>query len=271
MFQITDREYKVLTEYILKHYGIKLGAEKKTLVVGRLKNVLVQKNFSSFSEYYDYIVADKTGVAATTLVDKITTNHTYFMREPAHFHYFRDHVLPSLANTVTDKDLRIWSAGCSTGEEAYTLAMIMQDHFAQDRPLWDKKVLATDISSKVLEIAKKGEYRDENIAAIPSNWKSEYFKKLGNDQSIVSDTIRNETIFRSFNLMNARFPFKKKFHVIFCRNVMIYFDMQTKNALVDKFYDHLESGGYLFIGHSESLNREKTRFKFVMPAVYRKE
>ena len=271
MVNIADREYEILTDYILKNYGIKLGNEKKSLVVGRLQDVLLQKKFSSFTEYYEYVVSDKTGNAVVALVDKITTNHTFFMREPSHFYYFKDNVMPCLVSIIKNKDLRIWSAGCSTGEEAYTLAMIIQDHFGNDKSLWDTKVLATDISSKVLEIAKKGEYRNKDIEALPLYWRANYFKKTDNDRSIVTDKIRNEVIFRSFNLMNSSFPFKKKFHIIFCRNVMIYFDAQTKKELVNRFYDFMEPGGYLFIGHSESLNREETRFKYVMPAVYRKE
>lgn len=271
MVNITDKEYVLLTDYIYKNYGIKLGNQKRTLVVGRLQNVLLQKKISSFSEYYDYIMSDKTGEAVATLMDKITTNHTYFMREPNHFYYFRDNVLPCLAGTVKNKDLRIWSAGCSSGEEAYTLAMIMQDYFGTDKPLWDTRVLATDISSTVLETAKKGEYASKGIEAFPLYWRTNYFKKVDNEKSVVSDKIRNEVIFRSFNLMNSSFPFKKKFHVIFCRNVMIYFDAQTKKELVGRFYDFMEPGGFLFIGHSESLNREETRFKYVIPAVYRKE
>lgn len=271
MLNIADREYELLTNYILKNYGIKLGNEKKSLVVSRLQNILIQRKIGSFLEYYDYVVSDKTGDAVTALVDKITTNHTFFMREPDHFYFFRDNVLPCLASTIKNKDLRIWSAGCSTGEEAYTLAMIMQEYFGTDKPLWDARVLATDISSKVLETAKKGEYRSKDIEAFPLYWRTNYFKKIDDEKSFVTDEIRNEVIFRSFNLMNSIFPFKKKFHVIFCRNVMIYFDTQTKKELVNRFYDFMEFGGFLFIGHSESLNREETRFRYVMPAVYRKE
>lgn len=271
MLEIKDREYELLTDFILRNYGIKLGKQKKSLVVGRLQNILVKNNFHSFSEYYDYVISDRTGKAAATLVDKITTNHTYFLREPDHFYYFRDRVLPYLVRTVKQRDLRIWSAGCSTGEEAYTLAMILQDYFGQDKPLWDTRILATDISGRVLEIAKKGEYDSKALELLPQDWINRYFTKIDDDRIAVIDKIRNEVIFRSFNLMNANFPFRKKFHVIFCRNVMIYFDKQKKKELVDRFYDHMEPGGYLFIGHSESLNRDETRFRYVKPAIYRKE
>ncbi|SPF49296.1 Chemotaxis protein methyltransferase [Candidatus Desulfosporosinus infrequens] len=238
---------------------------------GRLSNVLVEKNFASFSEYFDYIIADKTGDAVVTLIDKITTNHTFFMREIDHFNYFKEKVLPQLMSRSKNKDLRIWSAGCSSGEEPYTLAMLIDEFFGIDKKWWDTKILATDISSKVLDIAVKGIYNNEGIAKIPAYWKLNYFEKLENEKSVLVPKIRNEVIYRKFNLMDKTFPFKKKFQVIFCRNVMIYFDNQTKIDLVKKFYDSTEPGGYLFIGHSESLHQNETEYKNVLPAVYRKE
>jgi chemotaxis protein methyltransferase CheR len=270
MFTITDKEFRQLSDYIKVNYGINLKEEKRSLVTGRLHNVLIQNNFDNFSDYYDFIIADKIGDAVAILINKITTNHTFFMREADHFHYFKDKVLPYLTSSVKNNDLRIWSAGCSTGEEPYTLEMVMDEFFGKDKMWWDTKVLATDISSRVLEEAKKGVYSNEEISTLPSTWKLNYFKKLDNEKSILADKIRNEVIYRKFNLMDQVFPFKKKFHVIFCRNVMIYFDNKTKWDLVNKFYELTEYGGYLFIGHSESLNREETRYKYVMPAVYRK-
>lgn len=271
MVTITNKEFKKLAEYIKINYGIHLKEEKQALVIGRLHNVLTEKNFNSFSEYYDYVISDKTGNAVVTLINKITTNHTFFMREVDHFHYFRDKVLPYLKKATKSKDLRIWSAGCSTGEEPYTLAMIVDEFFCQDKMWWDAKILATDISSKVLDTAVKGIYADEEINALPSTWKLNYFNKYDNENSVLKDKIRNEVIYRKFNLMEEKFPFKRKFHVIFCRNVMIYFDDKTKMKLINKFYDMTEHGGYLFIGHSESLNREESKYKYIMPAVYRKE
>lgn len=271
MLTITEKEFKQLAEYIKANYGIHLKAEKQTLLLGRLSNVLLQAGFTNFTDYYKYIVSDKSGSAAVTLVDKITTNHTYFMREPDHFYYFRDKVLPYLSKTVKDKDIRIWCAACSSGEESYTLAMVFDEFFGKEKHLWDTKILATDISNKVLDIAKKGIYSNQQIDSLPFSWKTNYFHAYDAENSILIDKIRNEVIYRRFNLMDPSFPFKRKFHTIFCRNAMIYFDIQTKTDLVNRFYEILEYGGYLFIGHSESLNRETTHFKYVMPAVYRKE
>lgn len=270
MITITDKEFHQLAAFIKENYGINLKEEKKALVTGRLQNVLAIKGFHDFSEYYDYIVSDKTGEAISTLINKISTNHTFFMREADHFNYFKDYVLPYLVNTVKDRDLRIWSAGCSSGEEPYTLAMIMNEFFGSSKSNWDSKVLATDISSKVLEEASKGVYHNEEISTLPANMRLSYFKPHDHENSVIIDRIRNEVLFRRFNLMEPTFPFKRKFHVIFCRNVMIYFDNRTKKELVGKFYDQLEFGGYLFIGHSESINREDTKLKYVLPAIYRK-
>lgn len=271
MVEITDKEFVQLAKYIKDNYGINLKEEKKMLVIGRLHNVLSENNFDNFSQYYKYLISDRTGNAVNILVNKITTNHTYFMREKSHFDYLRDKALPSLMNVVKDRDLRMWCAGCSSGEEAYTLAMIL-DQFCQEQKLWwDKKILATDISDKVLNVAKRGIYQKEQIIVLPEVWKMNYLKKIDNDNFVFVDKLKNEIIYRKFNLMERVFPFKKKFHVIFCRNVMIYFDMNTKNELINKFYNSLEYGGYLFIGHSESLGGQPTGFKYIMPSVYRKE
>ena len=267
---ISKKEFAQLSQFIKLNYGIHLKEEKMTLVNGRLHNVLLENGFENFTDYYNYVIADKSGKAIIQLIDKITTNHTFFMREADHFYYYRDKILPYLTTTVRDKDLRIWCAASSTGEEAYTLAMIVDEFFGREKALWDTKLLATDISEKVLTIAKKGVYDHEHIASLPKSWQINYFKSIDGNSSMIIDRIKNEVIFRKFNLMEKVFPFKKKFHVIFCRNVMIYFDQDTKTELVEKFYESMEEGGYLIIGHSESLIRETTKFKYIMPSVYRK-
>jgi chemotaxis protein methyltransferase CheR len=270
MLSITTKEFTQLASFIKENYGINLKEEKMALLAGRLYNVIQQGGFDSFGDYYDYIIKDKSGEAVITLVNKITTNHTYFMRESDHFHYFKEHVLPYLITHVKNKDLCIWCAACSSGEESYTLAMLIDEYFGNSKCKWDTKILATDISEKVLEAARLGIYSEDRVTPLPDIWKKVYFKNNRNGTVTITDRIKNEVIYRKFNLMEPSFPFKKKFHVIFCRNVMIYFDVKTKEELIDKFYESMEYGGYLFIGHSESLNRETTRFKYVCPSVYRK-
>ncbi len=271
MLSITQKEFNRLAEYVHVNYGIFLKPEKMALVTGRLHTVLQHAGFDNFTDYIDYLISDKSGEAVIRMLDKLTTNHTFFMREADHFYFFRDTVLPYLSRAVNDKDLRIWCAACSTGEEAYTLAMILDEFLGKEKPLWDAKILATDISQKVLDAAQKGIYSSQRIEPMPVHWKNRYFQKADDENVILSKHIRNEVIYRKFNLMEDTFPFKKKFHTIFCRNVMIYFDNETKMRLIEKFYDQMEYGGYLFIGHSESLNRDTAGFKYIMPAIYRKE
>ncbi len=268
---IKEQEFRQFADYIKSNYGIHFKDEKKVLVAGRLNHVLSSMNLNSLTEYMQYVTADKTGQALATMLDKLTTNYTFFMREPAHFHFLRDKVLPYLKATVKDNDLRIWSAACSTGEEPYTLAMIIDEFFGPEKPRWDTKILATDISGGVLSTARAGIYGKEKVSELPALWRQKYFKEYDAGNYILSDKIKNEVIFSNLNLMDHIFPFKRKMHVIFLRNVMIYFDNETKDRLVQRLYDITEPGGFLFIGHSEGLNRETARYKYVMPAVYRKE
>lgn len=270
MFSMTDNEFHQLAAYIESNYGIHLKADKRAMVEGRLHGLFLKKGISSFSEYFKYVMSDKTGEAVAELINKITTNHTYFMREASHFFCFRDKVLPELVKRVRNKDLRIWSAGCSTGEEPYTLAFIIDEFFGKRKALWDTRILATDISSRVLEHATKGVYSIESVSNLPARWKLSYFENSDSGYEVV-DRIKKEVIFRKFNLMDKVLPFKKKFHIIFCRNVMIYFNRETKTELVKKFYNALDHGGYLFTGHSESITHGESPFKYIMPSVYRKE
>lgn len=269
MITINSQEFKELTEYIQLHYGVNLS-RKRHLIEGRLANVLIDKEFKSFSEYLRHVFNDNSKLELTDLINRLTTNHTFFMREASHFEYFRDTVLPLLKSTVTKRDLRVWSAGCSSGQEPYTLAMIMTDFFGSEKPLWDTKVLATDISVKALAIAEQGVYSAEGVQDVPAIWKLNYFNKMDQQNYQIVNQLKAEVVYRVFNLMDEVFPFKKKFHAIFCRNVMIYFDHKTKMQLINKFYDQMEPGGYLFIGHTESLSRDETPYRYVMPAVYRK-
>ncbi|MDL2273088.1 chemotaxis protein CheR [Oscillospiraceae bacterium OttesenSCG-928-G22] len=269
MEKIKQDEFLRLVDYMKTNYGINLE-KKLSLVEGRLFSVIQQKGFHSLGEYFEHVMNDKTGTEAKTLITKLTTNYTYFMREEQHYKFLTETVLPPLVRGAREKDLRIWSAGCSSGEEPYTTVMVLDDFFGPNKNGWDTKVLATDISPSVLEMAKVGIYPAERLQNLPPAWKTKYFKKLPNDEYQVTDFVKNEIVLRSFNLMEKVFPFKRKFHVIFCRNVMIYFDRETREALLDRYYNALEPGGYLFIGLSETINKSDTKFQFVQPSIYRK-
>lgn len=267
---ITDKEFDLISSYIKNNFGISLKHEKKSLVVGRLQQVLMQLGFNTFTEYYNYVINDPTGQASTKLINQISTNHTYFMRESSHFDFLKQVALPQLASKIINRDFRIWCAGCSTGEEAYTLAMILEDFFPQQIMGWDKKLLATDISTQALEKALKGSYTNEALSTLPASWRNRYLIMKDKHSSVFTQSLKNEIVFRKYNLMSPMMPFRKKFHIVFCRNVMIYFDLATKNRLIQQFYEAIEPGGYLFIGHSESLESHKFGFEYVKPSVYRK-
>lgn len=265
MIHLTDVEFNGLVTYIKDNYGINLS-KKRLLIEARMYSVLAKKNMTNFTEYINFI--KKNPAELNTMLNKLTTNHTYFMREPEHFRFLKETILPWQERTNTLKNLQIWSAGCSTGEEAYTAIMVMKDYFRLDKN-WDYRILATDISTRVLQRAQIGVYPPESIKGIPVEWKNRYFKQNGEQEYALSEEIKKEVIFKELNLMRP-FPFKRHFDLIFCRNVMIYFDQPTKNELVRKFYDVLNPGGYLFIGHSETVQRDTTNFKYIEPSIYQK-
>lgn len=267
MIKLTDKEFLYLVDYVKTNYGIDL-TRKRVLLEGRLNNYLVDRGFADYTSYIKALEADKSGKELTNLLNKVTTNHTFFMRESNHFDYFRDTVLPQLERGVRDRDLRIWCAASSSGEEPYTLAMILNDYFGGKVPHWDKTLLATDLSMKVLDQAQKGIFSAESIKDVPESWKRHYFSKVDEDHVQVVPEIRREVVFRQFNLMDPIVA-KKPYQVVFCRNVMIYFDTPTKAKLIDRLYDAMCPGGYLFIGYTESLPKP-TRFHYLKPSVYQK-
>jgi chemotaxis protein methyltransferase CheR len=270
---ITDYEYNLIRDFIYKRFGIALGDKKKALVTGRLQKILRQSNFKSFQAFYEYVLNDKTGKGIDTLINRISTNHTYFNRENKHFEYFKNTVLPWAAKqelSNLQSKIRVWSAGCSSGEESYTLAILVYHYLKEQKENIKGAVLATDISDKVLQMAVRGIYSKENYARLKSDKIKKSFIKQKSGSYAVDQQIKDLVLHRRLNLMRNEFPFKKKFHSIFCRNVMIYFDNPTREVLIKKFYDNLHPGGYLFVGLSESLGRRNEWFQFVQPSVYRK-
>ena len=260
-----------MRDLIYDHFGINLTEQKRSLLVGRLQKEIRTLGFTSFKDYYNYLISDKTGQALSTLVNFISTNYTFFSREKAHFDYFTSTALPNMIERIkkrNERQLRIWCAGCSSGQEAYMLAMLVFDYFGKEYGSWDAGILATDISVPVLEKARAGIYLDEQIKLLPKKFIYSYFKNLGQGEWAINEKLKKEITFRRFNLMNNKFPFKKPFQIIFCRNVMIYFDQPTRDALIKNFHQSLEPDGYLFIGHSESLGRSQNLFNYIKPATY---
>ena len=270
MIEISEKDFNKLVAFVQHDYGIDLS-KKKQLIQSRLQNTLNSKGFSGFTQYVDYITTTKNHNDIENMLNKLTTNYTYFLREREHFDFFKDIILPYLVSTKKNKSLSIWSAGCSSGEEPYTISMFIKDFLGQQASAWDTRILATDISTDVLSIAMKGEYDVKSLRDVPDSWKKRFFRPVRGDADkvVVSDELKKNVIFRTFNLMGP-IQFKIPFDVIFCRNVMIYFDQDTKDALVNRFYNATVPGGYLLIGHSESVNRSTTKYDYIMPATYRK-
>lgn len=269
MLTLSESDFQRLYAYIKKNYGIDLG-KKKQLIVSRLSNTLIAEGYADFSKYVDEILSGRNPDMVTAMLNKLTTNYTYFLREEEHFKYLWDKALPLLARAhERDKTLAIWSAGCSSGEEPYTISMYLKEFFGAQASQWDTRVLATDISQKILDSAKNPSYQEDNLSRVPASWKQKYFTKGADGSFTIAPAIKQNVIFRTFNLMDP-IRFRRPFDLIFCRNVMIYFDQPTKDALVRRFYDVTVPGGYLFIGHSEGLNKAECPYQYIMPAIYRK-
>lgn len=267
---MTDLEFRRISMYLKDRYGIDM-THKKEIMDGRLSNMIRIRGFDNYDAYMNALMQDPSGEMEKELVNLLSTNHTYFMREFEHFEYMKKVVLPYLRKKEENiQDLRIWCGAASSGEEPYTLAMLLVDFFGLEHDKWDTTVLATDISTEVLQTAVRGVYKKEQIAELPDNWKRRFFRSVGEGEYFaITDELKNEVLFRQFNLMDD-FPFRKKLHVIFLRNVMIYFDRPTKQNLIKKLYDVLEPGGYLFVGRTETIEKGNVPFELVEPSIFRK-
>lgn len=271
---LSNSIFKKISDIVYDRAGIKLTSKKKQLVIGRLQKIMRNKGFESYERYINYLREDINGSGILELIDRISTNYSYFYRESDHFVFLNSRILPEITETqkkLNEHDIRFWCAGCATGEESYTLMMLIMKYLGGDYSRWKGGLLATDISANSLEVARKGIYKLDKIANVPAELKNRYFRKIDHEYCAVDERVKSEIVYRRFNLMNQQFPFKKRFHVIFCRNVMIYFDEIKRRAVIDKFANYLMPGGYLFIGHSESILGKNRNFSYVRPAVYKRK
>jgi chemotaxis protein methyltransferase CheR len=270
--ELSDREFADFCRLIHRHAGIHLPAQKKELVRGRLVKLLRARGLSSFSAYYGQVLEDKSGGELAQLLDAISTNQTAFWREPAHFLFLCQEILPHWRQQRRHgMGWRFWSAGCSSGEEPYTLAMVLLEALPAAE-VKNIKIYASDLSTQVLAQAQQGIYPEARVAPLPAEWRRRFFQKgQGKFQGSVrlKAEVRGLVHFFHLNLMDPG-TFHEELDLIFCRNVMIYFDKQTQAAVVEKLYRALRPGGYLFLGHSESLCNLRHRFSYVKPTVYRK-
>lgn len=265
--RMTDKEFVELTTFVKSKYGIDL-TKKRVLIESRLSHELHQRGITSFQQYLDMVKSDQSGSEMTTMLNKLTTNLSFFMREKEHFDFLTSTVLPYFEKTRRNNEFRIWSAGCSSGQEAYNIAMVIDQYFGARKGRWDTTILATDISMRVLSKAKQGIYTESELSGLPATWRNKYVTPLPDGNFQICERMRKEVVFRPGNLMEP-FHFKRPFDLIFCRNVMIYFDAPTKESIINKFYDWTSPGGYFFIGHSEGVGAN-TRYHYVLPAIYQR-
>ncbi len=270
---LTDVEFNEIRGIVYSRFGISLGEHKRSLVIGRLRKLALQKGFTTFAELVSFVKSDHSGAGLQEMIDRMSTNHTFFFREPQHFHFMESKALPEIVDRLRQSrsnDLRIWCAASSTGEEPFSILMTLMDYLGADYSLWQAGLLATDISSRVIESATRGVYSLEQIQNIPEAKRKKYMHKLDEERWEFKPEIKKEITFRIFNLMNPVFPFRKPFHLVFCRNVMIYFDIPTRNELIKRIFQVTAPGGYLFIGHSESIRTPDCPFEYIQPAVFRR-
>ncbi len=263
--RFTKKEFEKLCRRIYDLCGINLSG-KTELVESRLSKRVLSFNLASYEQYFQFVDNDRSGKEQIWMIDALTTNKTSFYREIEHFNFIRQNILPNFQ----ERKMRIWSAACSTGEEPYSIAVQLFEELPRIKAR-DVKILATDISTQVLRDAYEAVYNEHTLEPVPKAWRNKYFQAENANKKTwrVIPEIRNIVRFARLNFMES-FPMSGPFDVIFCRNAMIYFDKPTQAKLVNRFYDLLKPGGFLFVGHSESLNGVSHSYKYIQPAVYQK-
>lgn len=264
-FSFTDDDFLFLSRLANKHTGIVLNEQKRDMVYGRLVRRLRALDLDSFSAYCHYLDSDKGYNEIDHLINAITTNLTSFFREAHHFTHLSEQLRIMAATSL--RKLRIWSAGCSSGMEPYSIAMTVKDAIPEIAK-WDAKILATDIDSNILHTAEQAIYQQKDTASIPVKF-SRYLQNIDQEHVQISQELRKMISFKQLNLLEP-WPMHGPFDIIFCRNVFIYFDKETKSRLVNKYADLLKPGGWLYIGHSENLNGITDRFELLGRTIYRR-
>ena len=269
--ELSIKTFKKYQQLIHKEVGISLADHKKTLVQSRLRKWLALYSVDSYEELYETIENDETDQMLVMLVNAITTNVTSFFREESQWIYLKSNLFEIVDSKK--KKIRIWSAACSSGQEPYTIMIFLKENLP-DFNMWDIKILATDISEEILQKAIKGEYLFKDVEALPKSMTRKYFTESLNEKGMKTYTIKQElkdhVIFRTFNLVTGNFGiFKNKFDMIFCRNVMIYFDKTTQGLLLENYARLMVSHSTLFIGHSESIQSKNNTYKMIKPSIYK--
>ncbi|TVQ14700.1 MAG: methyltransferase domain-containing protein [Bacteroidetes bacterium] len=272
--QMSDEIFEKLSQFIYSQYGIKMPMAKKVMLQSRLQRRLREMKMDSYEQYCDFVFSKEgEAIELVHMIDVVTTNKTDFFREPAHFDFLRHTVLPEFVALNKQKTtIKIWSAGCSSGEEVYTLAMVLSDFIENNRNL-DYSILGTDISSRILQKAFDAVYTEERVSNIPLELKKKYFlrsRDRAKPTVRLIPEIRKKASYQRLNFMDDSYHVQEKFDVIFCRNVLIYFDRDTQQKVINRLCSHLKSGGYFFLGHSESITGMNVPLVQLKPTVFMK-
>jgi len=270
-FGVESTEFRLFKDLIFDEFGISLNTSKSALIQSRLAKWIRKYHFANYTELYQHFCSDSSELIL--LADAITTNVTSFFREEKQWEYFKQHIETLKKKNI--KKLRIWSAGCSSGQEPYSIAMFLIENIA-DLQSWDIKLLATDLSEDVLKKALQGKYQKKQSKGLPNGYIKKYFNTIRKTDSEdilqIKNKIKQMVMFRSFNLVTGNFKiFKNSFDLIFCRNVMIYFDNNTQLQLLKNYSEIMDIGSLLFIGNAESITQEKMPFKLISPSIYKKK
>ena len=257
-----------LSQFIYDNYGIKMNDGKQVMLEGRLQKRLKHNNIATYDEYCDFLFSEKgMQTELIHMIDVVTTNKTDFFREPHHFEFLKNFLVNYSPNF-----LKVWSAGCSSGEEPYTLTMVLTE-YKQQNPRFDFSILATDISSRILQKASDAIYPEKVVEVIPLALKQKYLLKSKDREAQtvrVVKSLRQKITFHRLNFMDTHYPFPNDFDVVFCRNVLIYFDKQTQEDVINKLCSKLKDNGFLFLGHSESIAGLNVPLKQLQPTIYQK-
>ena len=271
-FRLSDRDFRHIRQLVSRHTGIALSEAKRDMVYSRLARRLRQLGLNNFKAYCQLLEGDEAETELGHFTNAVTTNLTSFFREAHHFSYLGEQLLPELYRLKADeRRLRIWSAGCSTGEEPYSIAMTVRENMPSGQD-WDIRILATDLDTNVLASAERGIYTEERLQNIPQGRRRRWFHRgRGDNLGLLSakPELREMITFRQLNLMGD-WPMKGPFDIIFCRNVVIYFDKPTQSVLMERYAELMADHGHLFLGHSETLYRVTERFKLIGQTIYGK-
>ncbi|MDO4553839.1 MAG: protein-glutamate O-methyltransferase CheR [Lachnospiraceae bacterium] len=268
MIEMTEQEFQAISAFIRQHYGINLE-KKKYLIESKLRIELARVRAQNYSEYWQKLIADTDGTMKQRMLDQLTTNYSYFLREKKHFDFIDGTVIPGLKQRA-GFTLRILCAGCASGQEAYTLAMYLTDDKQMGRLKIPFEIIGVDISEKEVLKAQKAVYGSDDYARIPERWRENYCTPFKEGQFAIRDKIKENVHFYKKNLMEPMYNCREIFQIVMCRNVLIYIQEPERSRIVKNIVDTLQPGGYLFVGHTEALMKDIEKLTYIQPAVYRK-